>query len=62
MIAANQVGDGAGFDSDVNSLAVFWPGGGQTLGEASKSAIARQLIDLVAERYTGAAPTVEDEK
>ena len=54
MIAANRVGGGAGFDSDVNRLEVYWPGGGQSLGEASKNEIARQLIDLIADRFAGA--------
>ena len=54
MIAANRVGGGAGFDSDVNRLEVYWPGGGQSLGEASKKEIARQLIDLIADRFAGA--------
>lgn len=51
MIAANQVGEGLGFDSEQNSLEVFWMDGHVTLGLSSKEKIARQLIQLVAERY-----------
>jgi phosphopantothenoylcysteine decarboxylase/phosphopantothenate--cysteine ligase len=53
MIAANQVGDGnSGFDTDFNQLEVFWQGGRHSIGQASKSEVAKQLIDLIAERYT----------
>lgn len=52
MIAANLVGrPGTGFESDDNDLSVFWHGGGKQLGKASKHALARALITLVAERY-----------
>jgi phosphopantothenoylcysteine decarboxylase/phosphopantothenate--cysteine ligase len=59
MIAANLVGGGAGFDSDVNRLEVFWPGGHVSLDEAGKDEIGRRLIDLVADRYTGASDNGE---
>ena len=53
MIAANQVGDGnSGFDTDFNQLEVFWRDGRHSIGQASKSEVAKQLIDLIAERYT----------
>jgi phosphopantothenoylcysteine decarboxylase/phosphopantothenate--cysteine ligase len=53
MIAANQVGDGnSGFETDFNQLEVFWPQGRQSLERASKTEIAKQLIDLIVERYT----------
>jgi phosphopantothenoylcysteine decarboxylase/phosphopantothenate--cysteine ligase len=51
MIAANQVGPDCGFDRETNTLAVFWRGGERTLGENSKPVLARQLIELIAERY-----------
>jgi len=52
MIAANKVGDDAsGFDTDFNEVTVMWPGGQEKLELASKSEIATQLIDLIAERY-----------
>ena len=53
MIAANQVGDSnIGFEVDFNQLEVFWPGGRQSIEQASKTEIAKQLIDLIIERYT----------
>jgi phosphopantothenoylcysteine decarboxylase/phosphopantothenate--cysteine ligase len=52
MIAANKVGDGLAFDKDDNALTVYWQGGGKReLPLASKTALARQLIALVAERF-----------
>jgi phosphopantothenoylcysteine decarboxylase / phosphopantothenate---cysteine ligase len=51
MIAANQVGDGLAFDKDENALTVYWRDGKQELSFASKSALARQLIELVAQRF-----------
>ncbi|KPK59366.1 MAG: phosphopantothenoylcysteine decarboxylase [Gammaproteobacteria bacterium SG8_31] len=50
MIAANRVGPGVGFDCDQNTLTVFWPGGQETLPAASKTALAGQLIRLIAGR------------
>jgi phosphopantothenoylcysteine decarboxylase / phosphopantothenate---cysteine ligase len=51
MIAANKVGDGLAFDKDDNALTVYWQGGKQELSLTSKAALARQLIELIAERY-----------
>ena len=51
LIAANPVGDGLGFDRDDNSLEVFWPGGHRSLPVTTKTRLARQLIELIAERY-----------
>lgn len=51
MIVANQVGEGSGFEIDDNEVTVFWPQGQQKFDLASKTAIAKQLIDLIAERY-----------
>jgi phosphopantothenoylcysteine decarboxylase/phosphopantothenate--cysteine ligase len=51
MIAANRVGDGLAFDRDDNALTVFWKGGKRELMLANKAALARQLIELIAERY-----------
>jgi phosphopantothenoylcysteine decarboxylase/phosphopantothenate--cysteine ligase len=53
MIAANWVGEaGRGFGVDDNALTILWPGGGcRELALAPKFELARQLIDLVAERY-----------
>jgi phosphopantothenoylcysteine decarboxylase/phosphopantothenate--cysteine ligase len=55
MIAANLVADGTGgFESDVNQLEVFWPEGAHSIAQASKQEVAKQLIELIGERYTGA--------
>jgi len=52
MVAANWVGRaGQGFDSDDNALTVVWRGGGIELPLAPKSAVARQLIEIIAGRY-----------
>ena len=52
MIAANDVSDRTiGFNSDQNSLSVFWSGGEQKLETADKQILAKQLMQLVAQRY-----------
>ena len=51
MIAANQVGDGCGFESEFNALEVHWAGGSQRLELAPKEKLARQLVELIAARY-----------
>lgn len=52
MVAANWVGrPDQGFDSDNNALTVIWRGGGMELPLASKSRLAHQLIQIIAERY-----------
>jgi phosphopantothenoylcysteine decarboxylase/phosphopantothenate--cysteine ligase len=51
MIAANLVGgESGGFDSDLNALQVFWPGGQTTLPLTAKRRLATQLIALIAEQ------------
>jgi phosphopantothenoylcysteine decarboxylase/phosphopantothenate--cysteine ligase len=52
MIAANQVGDGLAFDCDDNALTLYWPGGKRELERADKARLARQLIGVIAERFT----------
>jgi len=54
MIIANRVGDDCGFDRDDNAVSVFWPGGDKRLPEARKSALARDLVELVAEHFYAA--------
>jgi len=55
MIAANLVAGGSGgFEADVNRLEVLWRGGRHSIAEAGKFEVAKQLIDLIGERYTGA--------
>jgi len=56
MIAANWVGDrgtseGSGFNSDENALHVFYAEGSTLLRRAQKTKIARELIQLIAEKY-----------
>ena len=51
MIAANRVGDGMGFETADNALTLYWEGGALELPHASKSALARELIARVAERF-----------
>ena len=57
MIAANLVGQNADktsgtFNSDLNELHVYWKDGESKLELASKAKIARQLIALVAQRFS----------
>ena len=51
MIAANKVGDGLAFDCDDNALTVYWQGGKQELCKCSKLDLARQLVQVINERY-----------
>jgi phosphopantothenoylcysteine decarboxylase/phosphopantothenate--cysteine ligase len=55
MIAANWVGhsaqNGGGFDSEFNALQLFWKTGQKTLPMADKTHLAKQLIDVIAERF-----------
>jgi phosphopantothenoylcysteine decarboxylase/phosphopantothenate--cysteine ligase len=51
MLAANHVDEHLGIGADENALELIWPGGGETLPRASKSALARALIARVAARY-----------
>lgn len=50
MIAGNVVGPEHAFGRDDNALFVVWDGGEQALAQASKRALADQLVALVAER------------
>lgn len=57
MIAANLVGQSKtekqdiGFNSEYNALHVFWADGATTLELARKSALARQLMQLITNHY-----------
>ena len=57
MIAANLVGQSKtekqdiGFNSEYNALHVFWADGTATLELARKSALARQLMQLISNHY-----------
>jgi len=49
MIAANQVGDGLGFEADSNALLLVWEGGERRLAVAPKSRLSVQLIAQIAD-------------
>jgi phosphopantothenoylcysteine decarboxylase / phosphopantothenate---cysteine ligase len=51
MIAANQVGDGLGFETADNAITVYWADGAVELPRADKAVLARQLIERIADRY-----------
>ena len=51
MIAANEVGEEKGFDTQDNELLVLWRTGSQQLDRAPKGALARELIGLIAARF-----------
>jgi phosphopantothenoylcysteine decarboxylase / phosphopantothenate---cysteine ligase len=51
MIAANQVGDELGFDSEMNALTIFWGSEQKQLEQASKTKLAKILITLIADQY-----------
>ena len=51
MIAANQVGDGLGFETADNAITVYWADGSAQLARADKAVLARQLIEHIASRY-----------
>ena len=57
MIIANRVGDDCGFDTDDNSVNVFWTDGERRFPTAEKSELARNLIELVAQRFYAARGT-----
>ena len=51
LIAANLVGRGRAFDRDDNELHLYWSGGGQALGHGGKTALARELVAVIVQRY-----------
>ncbi|MGB5333280.1 MAG: bifunctional phosphopantothenoylcysteine decarboxylase/phosphopantothenate--cysteine ligase CoaBC [Woeseiaceae bacterium] len=51
MIVANQVGDDRGFDRDDNAASVLWSNGKKDFPVAAKSDLARDLVELIAERF-----------
>ncbi|MFT4766480.1 MAG: phosphopantothenoylcysteine decarboxylase/phosphopantothenate--cysteine ligase [Oleispira sp.] len=53
MIIANDVSNtDIGFNSDSNSVTAFWGENQQDFPQASKSALSRELIELIAHQYT----------
>lgn len=61
MIAANLVGESMGFESDDNALLIITKDSLQQLATASKTSLARQLIDAIARNLTS-APTAHNLK
>jgi len=57
MIIANRVGDECGFDADDNAVNALWSDGNQRFPTARKSELARNLIELVAQRFYAARGT-----
>jgi phosphopantothenoylcysteine decarboxylase/phosphopantothenate--cysteine ligase len=51
MIAANQVGEGLGFDCDDNELLLLWEDGQVHLPKDNKQRLAVALIEQIAKRY-----------
>jgi phosphopantothenoylcysteine decarboxylase/phosphopantothenate--cysteine ligase len=51
MIAANRVSGSQGFEVDENALLVIWEGGSQLLARQPKTQLARELVDLIADRF-----------
>jgi len=57
MIIANRVGSDCGFDRDDNTVSVLWGDGEKRFPRAQKSALAGDLIELIAQRYYAARGT-----
>ena len=51
MIIANKVGRDLGFDSDDNSVTVYWNSAERQFPTAAKSTLAVELVGLIGERY-----------
>ena len=52
MIIANEVGKGRAFDQDDNTVHVYWRGGEQSFPTAAKTDLAKDLVDLIGERFS----------
>ncbi|MBU3068744.1 bifunctional phosphopantothenoylcysteine decarboxylase/phosphopantothenate--cysteine ligase CoaBC [Aestuariicella sp. G3-2] len=51
VVIANDVSQaGIGFNSDDNAVTIVWPGSEETLSQRSKSQLARELIERLAEK------------
>ena len=57
MIIANRVGNDCGFDRDDNAVNVLWSEGEKRYPQAQKSKLARDLVELIAERHYAARGT-----
>jgi phosphopantothenoylcysteine decarboxylase/phosphopantothenate--cysteine ligase len=65
MLVANRVGwddngNATGFDTDDNQALVLWRDGEKEYPLMSKSALARQIVQLIAERYHAKTDTTEN--
>ena len=58
LIAANEVGDDKVLEKDDNALLVLWRDGRRDLGPGSKTAVAQDLMGLIAERFAAVGPAV----
>jgi phosphopantothenoylcysteine decarboxylase/phosphopantothenate--cysteine ligase len=50
LIAANEVGNGRGFEADDNTLLLLWRGGSEKLERADKRVLAERLVERIVER------------
>ena len=62
MIVANKVGPDCGFDTEDNTVDVFWCGGEQSFPMTAKTELAGHLIQLIAERYVASETGKTDDK
>ena len=51
MIVANQVGENKAFDKDTNQIEIIWADGQQSLPEQTKTEIAKELMEVITERF-----------
>ena len=52
MMVGNLVGQkGTGFNADENELEIYWRNGSRRLTRKSKSRLAKELVELISERY-----------
>ncbi len=51
MIVANPVGDNQGFDQDTNQVEIIWDQGQLSLPEQAKSALAKEIMQIVSQRF-----------
>jgi len=57
LIAANEVGDGKGFEAEDNALLLLWRDGREMLDRGDKRELAERLLARIAERMRGVAST-----
>jgi phosphopantothenoylcysteine decarboxylase/phosphopantothenate--cysteine ligase len=52
MIVANPVGKNQGFDQDTNQVEIIWKDGQVSLPEKDKTALAEDIMNIIAEKFT----------